>query len=47
MFSKSTTIAILEGLRFKLEKQISKSENALAEVEALEEVLEILINTDK
>ena len=41
------TIAILEGLRFKLEKQIEKSKNALVEVEALEDALEILIDIDK
>ena len=41
------TIAILEGLRFKLEKQIDKSKNALTEVEALEDVLEILVDIDK
>ena len=43
----NTTIAILEGLRFKLEKQIDESKNALAEVEALEDALEILVNIDK
>ena len=40
----NTTIAILESLRFKLEKQIDTSKNALAEVEALEDALEILKN---
>jgi len=44
---KSMTVAVLEGLRFRLEKQIEKSKDALTEVEALEEALEILVDIDE
>ena len=44
---KSMTVAVLEGLRFRLEKQIKKSRDALTEVEALEDALEILVDIDE
>jgi hypothetical protein len=43
----SMIIAVLEGMRFDLEKQIDKSRNALCELEALEGALEIVVNTDR